>query len=85
MILFLIVLLILVIYYLSYFIYSNRNILNINRLLKDRQIVPIASKPALLDKPLNEFYINIIASIYQNPESIYFRINFFLQTNSFYS
>jgi hypothetical protein len=58
MIIFLIVLLILVIYYLSYFIYSNRNILNINRLLKDRQIVPIASKPALLDKPLNEFYIN---------------------------
>lgn len=58
MIIFLLVLIILVIYYLSYFIYSNRNVITINRLLKDREIVPIASKPALLDKPLNEFYIS---------------------------
>ena len=54
----LILILIIVIYYSFYFIYSNRNIFHIKRLLKDRQIVPIALKPNLLNKPLNEFYIN---------------------------
>lgn len=60
------ILLILVIFYIAYFFYSNHNILNINKLLKDRQIIPLESNINLLNKPLNEFYINSSHNTYIN-------------------
>lgn len=63
---FIILLILLVIYYISYYIYINRNLSKINDLLKDRTIIPIESKSNLLDKPLNEFFINSSHNTYLN-------------------
>jgi hypothetical protein len=41
-------LILLVIYYISYYIYINRSLSKINDLLKDRTIIPIESKSNLL-------------------------------------
>lgn len=66
MIIIITILLIFVIFNIAYLFYSNSNLININNLLHDRQIIPIESNPILLDKPLNEFYINSSHNTYIN-------------------
>lgn len=55
-----------IIFYTSYTIYSNRYTFLINNLLKDRNIISIEQKPHLLENPINEFYINTSHNSYIN-------------------
>lgn len=59
-------LIIVIIFYSSYYIYSNLYDYKINKLLLNRNIISIESRKYLLNKPLSEFYINSSHNSYLN-------------------
>lgn len=66
MIVFITIILIFTLYYISYYMYINRKYFKINKMLSNRKILPIESRPELLDKPLSSFYISTSHNSYLN-------------------
>lgn len=53
-----IILIFVALFYLTAFLYTNDSYFQIVEILNNKTVMPIESKPQLLDKPLKEFYIN---------------------------